>query len=74
MRAERDADDVSNLCSFCKASAARSPMMMQGAMGVAGRHPRHDRAICDAKVFDSIDLTGVCPRSSIGVYFGVLIS
>ena len=31
-RAERDADDVSNLCSFRKASAARSPMMMQGAM------------------------------------------
>jgi hypothetical protein len=26
------ADDVSNLCSFRKASAARSPMMMQGAM------------------------------------------
>jgi hypothetical protein len=45
-----------------------------GSHGIAGRHPRHDRAICDAKVFDSIDLTGVCPRSSIGVYFGVLIS
>jgi hypothetical protein len=36
MRAERDADDVSNLCSFCKASAARSPMMMQGAMVLPG--------------------------------------
>src|SRR6266404_2181945 len=32
LRAERDTDDVSNLCSFRKASAARSPMMMQGAM------------------------------------------
>jgi len=32
MRAERDTDDVSNLCAFRKASAARSPMMMQGAM------------------------------------------
>src|SRR5258708_17766482 len=32
IRAERDTDDVSNLCSFRKASAARSPMMMQGAM------------------------------------------
>jgi hypothetical protein len=31
-RAERATDDVSNLCSFRKASAARSPMMMQGAM------------------------------------------
>jgi hypothetical protein len=31
-RTERDADDVSNLCSFRSASAARSPMMMQGAM------------------------------------------
>jgi hypothetical protein len=31
-RAERDTADVSNLCSFRKASAARSPMMMQGAM------------------------------------------
>jgi len=28
----RDTDDVSNLCSFRKASAARSPMTMQGAM------------------------------------------
>ena len=32
MRAERDTDDVSSLCSFRKASAARSPMMMQGAI------------------------------------------
>jgi hypothetical protein len=32
IQAERDTDDVSNLCSFRKASAARSPMMMQGAM------------------------------------------
>jgi hypothetical protein len=32
IRAERDTDDVSNLCSFRKASAARSAMMMQGAM------------------------------------------
>ena len=32
MRAERDTDDVTNLCSFRKASAARSPMMTQGAM------------------------------------------
>jgi hypothetical protein len=32
IRAERGTDDVSNLCSFRKASAARSPMMMQGAM------------------------------------------
>jgi hypothetical protein len=32
MRAERDTDDVSNLCSFRNTSAARSPMMMQGAM------------------------------------------
>jgi FtsP/CotA-like multicopper oxidase with cupredoxin domain len=31
-RAERDTDDVSNLCSFRKASAARSPIMTQGAM------------------------------------------
>jgi hypothetical protein len=31
-RAERDIDDVSNLCAFRKASAARSPMMTQGAM------------------------------------------
>jgi len=31
-RAERDTDDVSNLCSLRKASAAHSPMMMQGAM------------------------------------------
>jgi len=31
-RAERDWDDVSNLCSLRKASTARSPMMMQGAM------------------------------------------
>ena len=29
---ERDTDDVSNPCSFRSASAARSPMMMQGAM------------------------------------------
>jgi hypothetical protein len=32
MRAERDTDDVSNRCSFRKPSAARSPMMMHGAM------------------------------------------
>ena len=32
MRAERDTEDVSNLCSFRKASAPRSPMMMQDAM------------------------------------------
>ena len=31
-RAERDSDDVSKLCSLRKAAAARSPMMMQGAM------------------------------------------
>src|SRR6476659_8422117 len=30
----RYTDDVSNLCSFRKASAARSPMMMQGAMAL----------------------------------------
>jgi hypothetical protein len=32
MRAECDTDDVSNLCSFRNAPAARSPIMTQGAM------------------------------------------
>ena len=32
MRVERDTDDVSKLCSFRNASAARSPIMTQGAM------------------------------------------
>src|SRR5258708_7119828 len=34
-----------------------------GGHGVAGRHARHDRAVRDAKVFDSIDL-------KLGVYDG----
>jgi hypothetical protein len=68
-RAERDIDDASNLCSFLKASAARSPMMMQGAM-VLPLVTRHDRAVCDAKVFDSIDLKlAVYDRHRIAPHF-----
>jgi hypothetical protein len=70
MRAERDTSDVSSLCSFRKASAARSPMMMQGAIVFAGRHARHDRAICDAKVLDSIDpKLGIYDRHPIAPHF-----
>src|SRR5258708_28303806 len=41
-----------------------------GSHGVAGRHARHDRAIGDAKVFDSIDLElGVYHRHRIAPHF-----
>src|SRR5260221_10709034 len=42
-----------------------------GSHGVAGRHARHDRAIRDAKVFDSIDLKlGVYDRHRIAAHLG----
>ena len=60
MRAERGTDDVSNPCSLRKASAARSPMMMHGAMvfPVVTRGMIEPSAM---KVFDSIDV-------KLGVY------
>jgi hypothetical protein len=47
--------DVANLCSVCKISAARSPMNDARSPGVAGSYARHDKAIGDTEVFDSID-------------------
>jgi hypothetical protein len=43
------AGDVSNLCSFRKTSAARQCRVLLA-------FERRDRAICDAKVFDFMDL------------------
>src|ERR1700694_6328281 len=41
-----------------------------GSHGIAGGHARHDRAVCDAKVFDSIDLKlAVYDRHRIAPHF-----
>jgi hypothetical protein len=41
-----------------------------GSHGIAGSHARHDRAVCDAKFLDSIDLKlAVYDRQGIAPHF-----